>query len=94
MERRRIAGEKLVVPDDDDKVRLQKRGIHRLDGTFRVCVDELCKVESVLPLRSTGLASYDRRILAAIQRWVYQPYLIDDDPVPVCTAVTFIYTQR
>ena len=29
-----------------------------------------------------------------ISHWVYSPYLVDDQPVAVCTAVTFIYTQR
>jgi hypothetical protein len=26
--------------------------------------------------------------------WRYSPYMINDDPVPVCTAITFIYSQR
>jgi hypothetical protein len=61
---------------------------------FKLCIDETGTVESVLPLRSTGFASYDRRLLGAMMQWQYSPYMADAEPVPVCTGVTFIYTQR
>ncbi len=89
-----IKGEKLVVPDDDTRVQIQQSSSRRLLGTFRVCIDETGHVESLLPLRSTGYARYDRRILGAMTQWEYSPYLVDGRPVPVCTGVTFIYTQR
>ena len=40
------------------------------------------------------IAAYDRKIIGGIYTWRYSPYLINDQPVPVCTAVTFIYSQR
>ena len=36
----------------------------------------------------------DARIIAAINQWRYSPYMIDHQPVPICVAVTFIYSQR
>ncbi len=45
-------------------------------------------------IRSSGFARYDRRLEYFIRQWIYSPYLVDDKPVPVCTAVTFIYSQR
>jgi hypothetical protein len=29
-----------------------------------------------------------------MRQWAYRPYLINGKPVPVCTAVTFIYSQQ
>ena len=94
VEGKRISGEKLIVPDDDTKWEIRRLRLHRIEGRYRVCVDDTGHVESVLPMFATGFPAYDRDILAAIQRWVYAPYMIDGQPVPVCTAVTFIYSQR
>ena len=94
MEGRRIRGSRLITPDDRTKTAIRHAGGGRLIGTFRVCVDDQGTVESVLPLHSTGFASYDRKLLGNIQQWVYSPFLVDNQPVPVCIAVTFIYQQR
>ena len=32
--------------------------------------------------------------LEAVKQWVYKPYRDQGKPVPFCTAVTFIYSQR
>jgi hypothetical protein len=93
-EGKRIRGEKGIAPDDATKRAIHAAGLSRLIGSFRVCIDDAGLVESVLPLRSTGFASYDRSILAGIQQWVYSPYSVDGQAVPVCTNVTFIYSQR
>ena len=94
MEGKRVAGDRMLVPDDDTKVVIQKMRVTRVIGTFRVCLDEAGGVESVLPMKSTGLPTYDRVLVAGIYRWKYTPYMIDGQPVPVCTAITFIYSQR
>jgi hypothetical protein len=93
-EGRRISGAKNIAPDDAIKTLIQRSRSQKVMGTFRVCLDEAGSVEEILPLRSTGYASYDRKITAGILSWKYAPYLVDDKPVPVCTAVTFIYSQR
>lgn len=94
MEGKRIAGERMIVPDDETKWQIQKRRVEKISGTFRLCVNETGRVESVLPLRSTGFPPYDRDLLAKMALWMYSPYKIDGEPVPVCTSITFIYTQR
>lgn len=93
-EGRRIAGTTRIEPDDPTKVRMKQSGVRRLTGRFRLCLDETGRVESVLPFESTGVAEYDRDLIAGMSQWVYAPYLIDGEPVPVCTQITFIYTQR
>jgi len=45
-------------------------------------------------MKSTGSIHYDRRIERMIYAWRYRPFLIDGEPAPACTAVTFIYAQQ
>ena len=93
MQGKRIAGERTIVPDDLTKVAIERAGQRQIQGTFRVCIDDTGGVESVLPMRSTGFADYDRKLIGGIRTWRYSPYSIDGQPVPVCTAVTFVYSQ-
>ncbi len=94
MEGKRIAGSKMIVPDDETKSQIAQLRVRKITGTFRLCLDEAGRVESVLPMTSTGFPAYDRNILAGIALWRYSSYTVDGEPVPVCTAVTFIYSQR
>lgn len=89
-----VTGAKMVVPDDQGKLRVQQSGVSKLIGSFRACTDETGKVVDLLTLRPTGLASYDRRILAAMSQYVYEPVMDQGKPIPVCTIITFIYSQK
>jgi hypothetical protein len=93
-EGKRISGTRNITPDDHTKTAIQRSRVHRVVGSFRVCLDENGAPESVLPLRSTGYANYDRELMAGMQQWRYEPYAIDGIATPVCTGVTFIYSQN
>jgi hypothetical protein len=92
-EARRVSGEKLILPDDSVKRAMQKQGVSKVIGAFRLCLDDTGSVESVLPIKSTGFADYDRELGAAIWKWTYTPFLVEGVAQPVCTAITFIYSQ-
>ncbi len=87
-------GTKMIVPDDGTKRGFQKAGLAHLVGTFQLCIDDQGKVGNLAMLRSTGSPMYDGEIMRGMSQWEYAPYVDDGKPVPVCTAVTFIYTQR
>jgi TPR repeat protein len=89
----RIAGNKNLVPDDRAKTTIARAGSPKVVGTFKVCLTDRGRIASVTLLKSTGLYSYDRRIERGIREWRYRPFLVNDVPAPVCTAVTFIYSQ-
>jgi hypothetical protein len=91
LEKLRVAGTKLVVPDDEDKIHLNGK---RLVGSFKLCLDEGGHYERGELLQSTGVPTYDAKIVRTMMQWRFQPYVIDGTAFPVCTAVTFIYTQR
>ena len=93
-EGKRISGNKFLRPDDHTKAAIQKNGGGRVVGRFRICLDENGAPESILPLRSTGYANYDRELIAGMQQWRYEPYVLDGVPMAVCTGVTFIYNQN
>jgi hypothetical protein len=90
-----VAGNKFISPDGDTKTLIQQSNVGRVIGSFRVCADETGAPESVLPLRSTRFARYDRRIIGTImQTWRYAPFEVHGQAAPFCTAITFIYSQR
>jgi hypothetical protein len=93
-EGKRIAGKKNILPDDHTKTAIEKKHIHQVVGSFKICLDESGAPESILPIRSTGFANYDRELLAGMREWRYEPYVLDGVPTPVCTGVVFIYNQR
>lgn len=88
---RRVVGDSLVVPDDEDRMHLHGK---RVVGSFKLCLDETGHYERGLLLQSTGVPGYDAKIARTMMQWVYQPYVVDGVAVPVCSTVTFIYSQR
>ncbi|HEX7843186.1 MAG TPA: hypothetical protein VF469_37200 [Kofleriaceae bacterium] len=93
LESHRIVGEKNIVPDDQTKNLISALGRNKLVGSFKLCITTEGQVASVVMLKSTGFSSYDQKIEREIHRWLYSPFVFDGRPTPVCTAVTFIYSQ-
>lgn len=93
LETNRMSGDKNILPDDETKLAIAKAG-GRVVGSFKLCLDTAGAVSSVKPLKSTGFSAYDEKILRDIRTWTYLPYTHDGKVVPVCTAVTFIFTTK
>lgn len=89
----RLSGDRNVVPDAATQQAMELAGNPSLDGTFRLCVDTHGAVSSVQRIKSTRFDKYDQEIERAMRGWTYKPFLIDDKPVPVCTAITYVYTR-
>ena len=52
-------------------------------------------IASVNQLKSTGFPPYDQKIINTIRgEWRYRPFMVNGKAAPVCTAVTFIYSQH
>lgn len=95
LEGSRVAGDKYIQPDDKTKVEILQSGKDKIIGSWKLCVAETGDVKYVSLLKSTGFSDYDRKIETEMRRnWRYQPYLINGKAAPVCTAVTFIYSQQ
>jgi len=95
LEGSRIAGEKQIFPDDVTKTEIKRSGKTRIIASFKLCLSQGGAVNSVKMLKSSGFPAYDRKIQQKMRgEWRYRPYLVNGKAVPVCTAVTFIYSQK
>jgi Protein kinase domain len=93
LEANRVTGNKNIFPDDDTKAAIAAGG-GRAVGSFKLCLDVTGVVTSVNQLKSTGFPSYDDEIMRQMRAWTYKPYAPDGTAMPVCTAVTFIFSAR
>jgi outer membrane biosynthesis protein TonB len=93
LEGSRIAGEKMIYPSDVTKTEINRSGKERILGSFKLCLTVGGEISSVNQLKSTGFPAYDARILQEMHNWRYKPYMVNGKAVPVCTAVTFVYSQ-
>jgi protein TonB len=95
LEGSRIAGEKNISPDDVTKTEIQRSGKDRIIGSFKLCLTVGGAISNVSMLKSTGFPAYDTKIQGKMRNeWRYKPYMVNGKAVPVCTAVTFIYSQK
>lgn len=90
----RLSGEKNIVPDDLTKVEIARSGKDKVIGSYKLCITTAGNVSSVTQLKSTGFAAYDTKLLDGMRTWTYRPFLVGGKPAAVCTAVTFIYSQK
>jgi len=102
LDKLRIKGEKNIVPDEADKLAIE--GAARLSGeagtaarviaSIKMCVDRTGKISHARVLKSSGYPGYDHKLQTEIMGWEYRPYEVDGKAIAVCTAVTFIYSQK
>ncbi|MBS1125051.1 MAG: putative TonB protein [Deltaproteobacteria bacterium] len=77
------------------KTEIQRSGKDKIIGSFKLCINAGGAVTSVKMLKSTGFPAYDSKIQSKMNgEWKYRPYAVNGRAVPVCTAVTFIYSQK
>jgi hypothetical protein len=93
LDKLRISGERQIVPDDLTREAIEMAGNRSLVGVFRLCVDVHGAISSVSLIKSTRFDRYDQTILRGIRDWKYRPFLVDGKPAPVCTEVTYLYTN-
>ncbi len=94
LEASRIAGDKMIVPNDVTKTEIQRSGKDKIVGSYKLCLTVEGNIASITQLKSTGFGAYDAKIQAEMRNWRYKPFLVNGKTVPVCTAVTFIYSQK
>jgi len=96
LEALRIAGDKNILPDDVTKAeiaRAQGPGKVKVVGSYKLCINTEGTVTEVKTMRPSRFPAYDEKLVRGMYDWRYTPFLINGQPVPVCTAVTFIYSQ-
>ncbi len=94
LEGSRIAGNKNIVPADVTKTEIQRSGKDKVVGSYKLCITTDGSVSSISQLKTTTFPAYDAKIQSEMRSWKYRPYMVNGRAVPVCTAVTFIYSQK
>ena len=57
-----------------------------------MCLNDQGVPYKVRALRGpTGFPDYEKKLKAGVSTWRYRPFLVDGNPVKVCTSVTFIF---
>jgi outer membrane biosynthesis protein TonB len=92
----RVSGEKNIVPDDVTKTEIARAGkSDKVVTSFKLCLSASGEISNVTMLKSSGFPAYDSKIQSKMRgEWKYKPYAVNGRAVPVCTAVTFIYSQK
>jgi outer membrane biosynthesis protein TonB len=92
---KRIAGYSLIYPNNALAKAIDQSGRGKITGNFKFCISTQGRVARVELLASTGFPAYDYGIAKTmLETWRYSPYLVDGQPAPVCSTVTFIYRIR
>ena len=94
LEQSRTAGDPQIHPDDVTKTEIQRSGKDKIVGAFKLCVSATGTVANITQIKSTGFGSYDSKILREMHGWRYRPFMVNDKAVPVCTSITFVYSQK
>ena len=92
LESYRIAGDKVITPPDDVKAQMPSPG--PIKASFKLCLADTGEPSDVVMLRSSGFPAYDAKIARELHTWKYHPYQPNGQPIAVCTAITFVYSQR
>lgn len=87
-------GDTQVYPPDTVKTLMMREGKDRVTGTIKVCIAADGGISSVSLVGSTKYPEYDARLVSAARGWRYDPYRVNDTPMPVCSTVTFIYNIK
>jgi TonB family protein len=94
LEPNRIRGNKNIMPDEFTKRAMEAAGESKVVASAKMCIDTQGEITEVRILKSSGYPSYDETIESEMGQWAFRPYEVDGQAVPVCTAVTFIYSQK
>ncbi len=93
LEALRVSGERGIQPPKEDAVDMARTQRGTV-GVLKMCLGPDGHVSRLYILKSTGYPAYDAKLKRGVQKWIYRPFMVNGKPVPVCTAVTFIYRPR
>ena len=90
----RTSGETAIAPPDVVKTQMAREGRSKAVGSFKICLDTTGAVSSVSTIGSTKYGAYDAKLIAGMQGWRYEPFVVDGKPTPVCSVVSFHYAME
>ncbi len=94
IEQLRLAGVKAIIPDHATATHMQRMKVSTVRVGVKLCLAADGTIASTNMLTSSGFGDFDRKIFNTIRAtWKYRPFTRNGVGMPVCTTVTFIYSQ-
>jgi hypothetical protein len=90
-----VAGELVIIPDNDTMTEIHRHANDSAIAVFHVCIAETGEPQSVELVRASCFPRWELEIAHTVMNtWRYAPFTSNGAPQPVCTHVTFAYAQR
>ncbi|MEO8842868.1 MAG: hypothetical protein ABI591_10620 [Kofleriaceae bacterium] len=90
----RIRGSKVILPDAPTKTKIAETASRRVIASFKLCLDDKGAPHGITVIKPSGYDAYDQKIMREMANWAYKPYVVAGSAVPVCTAITFVYSME
>jgi TonB family protein len=90
----RLGGDARLAPDEAEQAYIAEHALAPVDGIVFYCLDEDGRVDRARLMRSTGMASYDKRLVEGVQSWRFAPYVVHGQPQRVCSFTHWMFGQR
>ncbi|HEY4058358.1 MAG TPA: hypothetical protein VGM39_17215 [Kofleriaceae bacterium] len=88
---KRTGGTDAVRPDGATEAAIDRVKVAPLDTTVRFCIDTRGSMISSTLAQSSGVAPWDAQMVALVRGWKYAPFVIANQPIPVCSYATLVY---
>jgi hypothetical protein len=89
-----IAGDTDVPASADTKACMGRYHLDVLKGTVRLCVDTGGAVTALMMTRPSDCEAYNQQLTDAVRGWRFRPYMVDNRPAAVCSAIEFVYANH
>jgi hypothetical protein len=96
LEALRIAGDRLITPDDDTRAAIIAAGHDKVEGVYKFCITLEGDISSVKTVNSSRFNAFDAKVLATIRNtWSFSPYVATTENVTeVCAPFRAVYEAR
>jgi hypothetical protein len=86
------SGERLIQLPVEILQKMAEAGIKRAIIAAKLCISATGVPTSVDLAKGSSYQAADDYVLTKVRAWRFDPYIVDGEPVPVCTAVMFRYS--
>ena len=92
LEKLRLAGSAYIDPDPETRADMVAAGKLSVTARIRYCIDTSGDVSKITMVKRSGFKAYDHKLVLAIGRWRFRPYMVNNVVVDICAVATFMVT--
>ena len=92
LEKLRLAGSAYIDPDPETRADMVAAGKLAVTARIRYCIDTSGDVSKITMVKRSGFKAYDHKLVLAIGRWRFRPYMVNNVIIDICAVATFMVT--